>query len=57
MYRSDDMGEHWSKVSDNQNLLSRAWYYTHITADPVDADTVYVNNLDFYRVSTAVRPM
>lgn len=49
MYRSDDMGEHWSKVSDNQNLLSRAWYYTHITADPVDADTVYVNNLDFYR--------
>ena len=37
------------KVSDNQNLVSRAWYYIHITADPVDADTVYVNNLDFWK--------
>ncbi|HEX5689467.1 MAG TPA: glycosyl hydrolase, partial [Roseiflexaceae bacterium] len=49
MYRSDDNGENWEKVSDNQNLLSRAWYYTHLTADPVDGDTVYVNNLDFYK--------
>src|SRR5690349_12959686 len=29
LYRSDDGGAHWEKVSDNQNLLSRAWYYTH----------------------------
>ncbi len=49
LYRSDDFGDTWSKVCDNQNLLSRAWYYTHVTADPVDADTVYVNNLDFHR--------
>lgn len=51
LYRSDDEGQTWDKVSDNQNLLSRAWYYTHLTADPVDADTVYVNNLDFYKSS------
>ena len=38
-------------MSDNQNLVSRAWYYIHITADPVDADTVYVNNLDFWKSS------
>ena len=50
-YRSDDYGDTWIKVSDNQNLLSRAWYYIHITADPVDADTVYVNNLDFWKSS------
>jgi photosystem II stability/assembly factor-like uncharacterized protein len=49
MYRSDDFGVTWTKVSDNQNLLSRAWYYIHATADPVDAETVYVNNLDFYK--------
>jgi photosystem II stability/assembly factor-like uncharacterized protein len=49
LYRSDDHGATWDKVSDNQNLLSRAWYYTHITADPVDGDTVYINNLNFYR--------
>ena len=49
LYRSDDHGETWEKVSDNQNLVSRAWYYVHLTADPIDPDTVYVNNLDFYK--------
>lgn len=49
MYRSDDAGATWEKVSDNQNLVSRAWYYTHLTADPQDGDTVYVNNLSFYK--------
>ncbi len=27
----------------------RAWYYMHIVADPQDADTVYVLNVDFYK--------
>ena len=51
LYRSDDHGDHWEKVSDNQNLVSRAWYYIHLTADPQDADTVWVNNLDFWKSS------
>jgi photosystem II stability/assembly factor-like uncharacterized protein len=49
LYRSDDFGENWTKVCDNQNLVSRSWYFTHITADPQDAETVYINNLSFYR--------
>ncbi len=49
LYRSDNYGDTWEKVSDDQNLLSRAWYYTHITADPVDSETVYVNNLSFWK--------
>jgi photosystem II stability/assembly factor-like uncharacterized protein len=49
LYRSDDYGATWERVSDNQNLVSRAWYYTHVTADPVDPETVYVNNLDLHR--------
>jgi photosystem II stability/assembly factor-like uncharacterized protein len=49
LYRSDDYGLTWDKVSDNQNLVSRAWYYIHLTPDPVDEDTIYVNNLDFYK--------
>jgi photosystem II stability/assembly factor-like uncharacterized protein len=53
LYRSDDHGETWQKTSDDQNLLSRAWYYTHVTADPVDPDTVYVNNLSFYKSNDA----
>lgn len=49
LYRSDDYGATWERVSDNQNLVSRAWYYTHVTADPVDPETVYINNLDLHR--------
>ncbi|MGH2532462.1 MAG: WD40/YVTN/BNR-like repeat-containing protein, partial [Thermomicrobiales bacterium] len=49
LYRSDDHGQTWQQVSDNQKLISRAWYYMHLTADPQDADTVYVNNLDFWK--------
>ncbi|MDQ3225592.1 MAG: glycosyl hydrolase [Chloroflexota bacterium] len=51
LYRSDDHGEHWVKVSDDQNLISRAWYYMHLTADPHDADTVYVNNFKLWKSS------
>lgn len=49
LYRSDDYGANWERVSDNQNLVSRAWYYTHVTADPQDPDTVFVNNLEFWK--------
>lgn len=49
LYRSDDFGETWKIVSDNQDLISRAWYYQHVTADPVDPDTVWVNNLKFWK--------
>ncbi len=51
LYRSDDHGERWEKVSDDQNLISRAWYYMHLTADPQDADTVYVNNFKLWKSS------
>lgn len=49
MYRSDDYGETWQHVSDNGDLTARAWYYIHVTADTQDANTVYVNNLNFWK--------
>ncbi|MBA2289402.1 MAG: glycosyl hydrolase [Chloroflexia bacterium] len=49
LYRSDTYGDTWEQVSDNQDLVSRAWYYMHVTADSQDADTVFVNNLDFWK--------
>src|SRR4029079_14231662 len=55
LYRTDDLGQTWEKVSEDQNLLSRAWYYTHLTADPQDGNTVYVNNLDFHKSSDGGR--
>ena len=55
LYRTDDLGQKWEKVCADQNLLSRAWYYTHLTADPQDSDTVYCNNLDFHKSSDGGR--
>jgi len=44
LYRSDDYGETWRLLNGDRTLWSRAWYYIHIKADPVNADTVWVLN-------------
>ena len=49
VFRSDNGGDTWTKVNEERNLRQRAWYYTHIFADPQNADTVYVLNTGFYR--------
>src|SRR5215471_15451652 len=49
LYRSDDSGESWSRVNDDQRLTQRAWYFTHIFADPRSADTVYMLNTGAFR--------
>ncbi len=49
IYRSDDAGRTWRRVNEERNLRQRAWYYTHIYADPKNADGVYVLNVSFAR--------
>ena len=49
LYRSDDHGKTWKQINDNRKHLSRAWYYTHIYADPKDENTVYSLNVGFYK--------
>ncbi len=49
LYRSDDFGATWQKLTDSSDLLCRPWYYMHIYADPQDADTVYVLNLGMHK--------
>ena len=39
MYRSEDHGDSWKFVGRNKDIISRAWYYMHLTPDPQDADT------------------
>lgn len=49
VYRSDDAGATWTRTFTQRALLQRAFYYTHIEADPVDADTVYVLNVGAFK--------
>ena len=49
LYRSDNGGATWRLVCDNADLARRPWYYMHVHADPQDPNTVYVNNLRFWK--------
>lgn len=49
VFRSDNGGQTWRKMNDDRRLLQRAWYYSHIYADPKDAETVYVLNVQFLK--------
>jgi photosystem II stability/assembly factor-like uncharacterized protein/uncharacterized protein (DUF2164 family) len=49
LYRSEDGGEHWTHPSSDHRLRHRPWYFTHLTADPKNPDTVYVMNVGFFR--------
>jgi photosystem II stability/assembly factor-like uncharacterized protein len=49
VFRSDDAGATWKKTNDERKLRQRAFYYTHITADPQNRDRVYVLNVSFFR--------
>lgn len=53
LYRSDDGGEHWSRVSTDARLVERPWYFSAVFADPSNPDVVYVANTGFYRSSDA----
>jgi photosystem II stability/assembly factor-like uncharacterized protein len=49
IYRSDDGGANWEYINRGRNLRQRAWYYTHIYADPRDTNVVYGLNVGFFR--------
>ena len=49
LYRSDDAGDHWIRVNEDERYRQRAWYFTHIFADPKSIDTVYVLNTGLFR--------
>ena len=49
VFRSDDSGKTWRRINDDRTLRQRAWYYTHIYADPKNENTVYVLNVGFYK--------
>jgi photosystem II stability/assembly factor-like uncharacterized protein len=49
IFRSDDGGDNWTRINSDHRFRQRAWYYSHIFADPVAPDTVYVLNTGAFR--------
>lgn len=49
LFRSDDGGATWQRLNEDRRLRLRPWYYCHIVADPCNADTVYVLNIQAWK--------
>jgi photosystem II stability/assembly factor-like uncharacterized protein len=44
-FRSDDAGATWTRISSDQALWGRGWYFEKVAVDPKNADIVYVPNV------------
>ena len=53
LYRSDDGGDNWERTNDDERYRQRAWYFSHVFADPKSPDTVYVLNTGMFRSNDA----
>ena len=49
VYRSDDGGDTWELLTGERDLQGRPWYYSHIFADPQDAETVWIMNFKAWK--------
>ena len=49
LYRSDDAGGTWTLMSGDQRIWGRGWYFETVTADPKNADAVYIPNTGIYK--------
>jgi len=49
LYRSEDAGATWTLLNDRRAIRQRAFYYTHVFADPKNADVVYMQNTTMFR--------
>ncbi|MBD3873343.1 MAG: hypothetical protein IFK91_10570, partial [Acidobacteria bacterium] len=41
LFRSDNAGKKWTRISASRGVRQRAWYYTTLTIDPANADVVW----------------
>jgi len=53
LFRSDDAGATWAKISGDNRIWGRGWYFSKVTVDPKNAAVVYVMNTSVYRSNDA----
>ena len=49
LFRSKDAGKTWALVNSERALRQRAWYFSRVVADPLDAEAVWVLNVRLHR--------
>jgi photosystem II stability/assembly factor-like uncharacterized protein len=49
LFVSDDAGATWKLMNGDRSIRQRAFYYTHVTADSANKDTVYLLNVFLFR--------
>ena len=53
LFVSDDAGATWKRSSGDRRFRQRAFYYSHVYADPKSKDTVYLLNVGFFKSTDA----
>jgi photosystem II stability/assembly factor-like uncharacterized protein len=49
LWRSEDAGGSWKLINGHRALHTRAWYYIHMAADPINPNTIWVLNTGLYK--------
>ena len=49
LFRSDDAGAHFTRVSSDRRVWDRGWYFGDLAVDPKNGDVVYACNTSVYR--------
>ena len=49
LFRSDDAGATWRRISGDNRICGRGWYFGKLAVDPENPDIVYVSNTALYK--------
>ena len=49
LFRSDDYGNTWKLINSSGELRGRPFYYSHVFADPQDAERLYILNFNMWK--------